>query len=140
MKIKNNKALQEQLIKGSVEARKKSYSPYSRLKVGATLITAKGNVYSGCNVENASFGLTSCAERNAIFAAIQEEGPDMQIISIAVTADSRLPISPCGACRQVIAEFRNRSKEGTTVVFKSSAGMVSRKIEALLPFSFEMKK
>jgi cytidine deaminase len=140
MKLKKQQALTDRLVKNSVKAGKKAYAPYSKLHVGASLITAKGNVYSGCNVENSSFGLTSCAERNAIFAAISEEGPGMTIVAIAVTADSPLAISPCGACRQVIAEFRNRGKEGTTVTFKSKEGMVSRKIETLLTDSFEMQK
>ena len=140
MKFKNEKALTDSLVKNSVKAGKKAYAPYSKLHVGASLITAKGNIYSGCNVENSSFGLTSCAERNAIFSAIQEEGPGMTIVAIAVTADSPLAISPCGACRQVIAEFRNKGKEGTTITFKSKEGMVSRKIETLLTDSFEMKK
>jgi cytidine deaminase len=140
MKFKNEKALKERLVKNSIKVRKKAYAPYSKLHVGASLITAKGNIYSGCNVENSSFGLTSCAERNAIFAAIAEEGAGMTIVSIAVTADSPLAISPCGACRQVIAEFRNRGKNGTTITFKSKDGMVSRKIETLLTDSFEMTK
>jgi cytidine deaminase len=140
MKESSRTPLEKRLIAGSVKAQKNAYAPYSKLHVGATLITEKGNVYSGCNVENSSFGLTSCAERNAIFSAIQAEGPGMKIMSIAVTANSKLPISPCGACRQVIAEFRNKGKDSTSILFHSEEGIISRKIEELLPHSFKLKQ
>jgi cytidine deaminase len=137
-KKKNNKY--HDLIKLAAEARKRAYAPYSKLQVGAALVTTKGNIYSGCNVENASFGLTSCAERNAIFRAIAEEGPGMKIKTIAISANSTLAIPPCGACRQVIAEFRNKGKAGTTILFKTNKGRVRRKMEDLLPDSFEFRK
>lgn len=140
MKIKVDSKLEKQLIAGSVKIRKNAYAPYSKLHVGATLITAKGNIYSGCNVENSSFGLTSCAERNAIFSAISAEGAGMRIVAIAVTADSPLPISPCGACRQVIAEFADKSANGTRIIFRADDGMISRTMQEILPGSFEMEK
>lgn len=140
MKIKIDKKLEKELIAGSVKAQKKAYAPYSKLHVGATLITAKGNVYSGCNVENSSFGLTSCAERNAIFAAISAEGAGMKIAAIAVTANSPLPISPCGACRQVIAEFADKSKDGTRIFFRAQEGMIGLSVSEILPGFFEMEK
>jgi cytidine deaminase len=132
--------LGKKLIAASVKAGKKAYAPYSKLHVGATLITAKGNMYSGCNVENSSFGLTSCAERNAIIAAISAEGPGMKIVSIAVTANSPMPISPCGACRQVIAEFSVKGNAPTSIIFRSSEGMIIRSVDEILPGSFKMKK
>jgi cytidine deaminase len=140
MKIKIDKKLEKELIAGSVKAQKKAYAPYSKLHVGATLITTKGNVYSGCNVENCSFGLTSCAERNAIFAAISAEGAGMKIAAIAVTANSPLPISPCGACRQVIAEFSDKGKDGTRIFFRAEKGMIGLTVHEILPGFFEMKK
>lgn len=82
-----------------------SYSPYSKLRVGAAVLTEKG-IYTGTNVENASFGLTVCAERIALFSAIAVEGAeDLRVHAVAVVNDQNAPISPCGACRQVIAEF-----------------------------------
>jgi cytidine deaminase len=130
----------KKLITLSAKAGKKAYAPYSNLHVGAALETVRGNVFSGCNVENASFGLTCCAERNAIFQAIREEGPGMKIRAIAISSDSKYPIPPCGACRQVIAEFISRDKTGTTVIFLSAEGIITPRIESLLPGFFEMKE
>jgi len=83
--------------------RERAYAPYSQFKVGAALIAADGRIFTGCNVENISFGLTMCAERVAIGHAIAEGVTDF--IAIAIVADTTLPVSPCGACRQVLAEF-----------------------------------
>jgi cytidine deaminase len=138
-KKKNLTSRFKDLISLSVSAGKKAYAPYSNLHVGAALLTVKGRIFSGCNVENASFGLTCCAERNAIFQAIREEGPGMKIRAIAISADSKFPIPPCGACRQVIAEFVSKDKEGTVVIFKSEDGLIGPRIEELLPGFFEMK-
>ncbi len=80
-----------------------AYVPYSKFPVGAALLTNDGEVFTGCNIENASFSLTNCAERTAIFKAVSEGVRDFS--KIVVTANSEGPISPCGACRQVIAEF-----------------------------------
>jgi cytidine deaminase len=77
--------------------------PYSKFKVGAALLTADGKVYNGCNIENASYPMTNCAERTAMFKAISEG--DSSFSALAVVADTEGPVSPCGACRQVIAEF-----------------------------------
>lgn len=87
------------------QATKQSYSPYSKLRVGAAVLTDKGS-YTGTNIENASFGLTVCAERVAIFSAIAAEGAEnLRVRAVVVVNDQGKPISPCGACRQVIAEF-----------------------------------
>lgn len=93
----------ESLIDQAKSMRKHAYAPYSRFQVGAALRTKQGRVYCGCNVENLSFGLTICAERNALFAAISAGERDFD--ALAVVADSREPVTPCGACRQVLAEF-----------------------------------
>ena len=91
------------LLAQAREAREQAYAPYSRFAVGAALHAKNGRVFTGCNVENLSFGLTSCAERNAIFAAIA--AGEREFDAIAIVADSNQPVSPCGACRQVLAEF-----------------------------------
>src|SRR3954469_9974234 len=99
----------EQLIAKAREAMSHAYAPYSNFHVGAALVTADGKTFTGCNVENASYGLTVCAERNAIFAAVavskvQPQGK-IKLIAVAVATEPRVAGSPCGACRQVIWEF-----------------------------------
>jgi cytidine deaminase len=93
----------ETLLQTAREAREKAYAPYSRFQVGAALLGKSGRVFCGCNVENLSYGLTCCAERNAVFAAVAEGEREFE--KIAIVADSRTPVTPCGACRQVLAEF-----------------------------------
>ena len=95
----------ENLIAAAKRAREKAYAPYSNYKVGAALLAEDGRVFTGCNVENASFGLTVCAERNAVAAAIQAGSTGFRAIAIVV--DDTSPAAPCGACRQVLAEFKN---------------------------------
>ncbi|MEP3244323.1 MAG: cytidine deaminase [Sneathiella sp.] len=116
----------------------KAYSPYSNFSVGAAILTTSGQIYTGCNVENVSFGLTICAERNAIAQAISAEGPDLKLEEVVITnrnADGQsIPCSPCGACRQVIAEFAHPE---TTILYQGKEGDVSATIEALLPDSFK---
>jgi cytidine deaminase len=109
-----------------------AYSPYSNYKVGAALITEAGNIYTGCNVENASYGLTICAERNAIFQAVAAEGAGMKIRSLAVIALGH-EFPPCGACRQVISEF---AQPRTSIHFIQKGAVVSLTSEALLPGAF----
>ncbi|AGB41512.1 cytidine deaminase, homotetrameric [Halobacteroides halobius DSM 5150] len=95
--------MKEQLIEEAIRARENAYTPYSNFKVGAALLTVDDEIYTGCNVENSSYGLTNCAERTAIFKAISEGKKDFK--ALAVVADTDDPVSPCGACRQVISEF-----------------------------------
>ena len=108
-----------------------AYAPYSKFQVGAALRTRQGAVFRGCNVENASFGLTCCAERSAVFAAVAAEGRNMRIQEVAVYINIGTA-SPCGACRQVIAEF------GTDVHILFSAGnrVADTSIAELLPSRF----
>ena len=93
----------KELIDAAIQAREKAYVPYSKFKVGAAVLTKSGIIVSGCNVENASYGLSNCAERTAIFKAVSEGEQDFSVIAVA--ADTERPVAPCGACRQVIAEF-----------------------------------
>jgi cytidine deaminase len=95
--------MMKELIAAAMAARERAYVPYSRFRVGAALLTEEGIILSGCNVENASYGLTNCAERTALFKAISEGYSRFR--GIAVVADTKEPVSPCGACRQVMAEL-----------------------------------
>ena len=95
----------EQLIADARAAREKAYAPYSNFKVGAAVLTRDGNIYHGCNIENASYGLTNCAERTAFFSAIADGYKPGDFAQIAVVGDTEGPVSPCGACRQVILEL-----------------------------------
>ncbi|MCH1624973.1 cytidine deaminase [Fredinandcohnia quinoae] len=93
----------EELIVEAKKAREKAYVPYSQFKVGAALLTKDGKVYHGCNIENAAYSVTNCAERTALFKAYSDGVKDFT--AIAVVADTERPVPPCGACRQVIAEL-----------------------------------
>ena len=122
----------ERLIQEARNATRHAYAPYSNYKVGAALLTAAGELFTGCNVENSSYGLTNCAERTAIFAAVARSGPALRIDAIAVVNDQLSPCSPCGACRQVIYEFGPEA----LVVFESSGGWREVPIGELLPEGF----
>jgi cytidine deaminase len=123
------------LLGAARKAMNRAYAPYSQFRVGAALLTSKGEVFSGCNVENASYGMTNCAERTAIFAAIAQSGPGLNIRAIAVVNDQGVPCSPCGACRQVIYEFGPEA----TVFFQASKGWKESHITELLPEGFRLK-
>ncbi|HTR45918.1 MAG TPA: cytidine deaminase [Verrucomicrobiae bacterium] len=128
-------ALRDKLIKAARAAMKNAYAPYSQFKVGAALVTDDGQVFVGCNVENASYGVTNCAERTAIFSAVAQAGPKMQISAIAIVNDHEAPCSPCGACRQVIYEFG----PSATVVFLGAKGWTELPITSLLPEGFRLQ-
>jgi cytidine deaminase len=98
----------KQLVSLAIEAKEKAYVPYSKFRVGAALLTKSGKVYTGCNIENASFGATNCAERTAIFKAVSEGEKDFE--AIAVNADTEHLTFPCGICRQVMLEFSRNLK------------------------------
>src|SRR5215467_4513686 len=123
----------ESLLHAARQALKRAYAPYSNFHVGAAVLTEQGQVFSGCNVENASYGLTICAERSAIFTAVQQSaGTKPAIRAVAVVNGDELPCSPCGACRQVIFEFG----ENAIVIFKGRQSYLEMPIQDLLPESF----
>ncbi len=131
--------MDDDIIKLKEEAEKtqtNAYAPYSDFKVGAALLTPKGNIYSGCNVENGSYGLTVCAERIAIFDMVKNgENKISKIVIIGETDDY---LSPCGACRQVIAEFADEDAE--VYMFNRNRDYKKVTVEEIIPFAFKFKK
>ena len=121
------------LLRAAREAMQRAYAPYSKFLVGAAVLTDGGNIHAGCNVENASYGLTICAERSAIFTAVAAEGT-LKIRAIAVTNAAGVACSPCGACRQVIFEFG----PDALVIFQGSKGVESARASELLPAGFTL--
>ncbi len=124
----------QELIDKAIKASEKSYSPYSKFAVGACVLTTDGNTYCGCNFENSSFGLTICAERNAVGSAIAEG--ERKIKAIAVYSPNAQYCYPCGACRQVLNEFK--SDEGMDVITCGDNGIKVVKLEELLPEGFNL--
>ncbi|WP_313093970.1 cytidine deaminase [Streptococcus parasuis] len=120
------------LIELVVDNGKYAYVPYSHFPVSAILVTKSGELYSGVNIENASFGLTNCAERTAIFKAISEGVRDFS--EIIIYGETEKPISPCGACRQVMAEFFDKDLKVTLVAKDKSTVVMT--VGELLPYSF----
>ena len=120
----------QKLMDCAIKARENAYSPYSHFAVGAALLCEDGTLFEGCNIENASYGLTNCAERTAIFKAVSEGHVTFK--ALAVVADTEGPCAPCGACRQVMAEFKI-----PIIIMGNLMGNVKIvTIEELLPFSF----
>jgi cytidine deaminase len=123
---------QARLLDAAKGALARAYAPYSGVKVGAAVLTEKGQVFSGGNIENASYGLTLCAERAAIAVAVAAEGPGMRIRALAVVSDQPGLFAPCGACRQVIYEFGPEA----LVIFPGEDGLTQAPITELLHCAF----
>ena len=121
----------KRLIKEAEKARKSAYTPYSKFNVGAAILISDGKIFTGCNIENASFGLTVCAERVAVLKAISEGSTKFD--AIAIVGDTNRPCSPCGACRQVISEF---GKDIKIIMSNLKGDIKIKKICELLPEAF----
>ncbi|MFB7141832.1 cytidine deaminase [Gottfriedia sp. NPDC056225] len=122
----------QELINEAIKARVNAYVPYSKFQVGAALLTKDGQVIRGCNIENASYGLTNCAERTALFKAYSDG--ITEFTAVAVVADTKRPVPPCGACRQVLFELCGPD----TVVYLSNLNGVIQEttVKELLPGAF----
>ena len=120
------------LIEKAKEVSRKAYAPYSNYKVGAALLTKSGKVYTGCNIENSSYGLTNCAERTAVFKAVSEG--EMKFEEMVIYADSPNLPTPCGACRQVLSEFGPELK----ITIISNKEQLETSISELLPLGFKL--
>ena len=123
----------EKLLDKAKEAMVYSYSPYSRFKVGACVLTKDGHIYTGCNIENSSFGATNCAERTAIFKAVSEGRKEFA--KIAIVSSSGLKTYPCGICRQVMSEFFKGNEQ---IILENAGEIIKYTIDYLLPDSFKL--
>jgi cytidine deaminase len=128
-------ATRKKLEQAAVKVMKNAHAPYSNFHVGAAILLTNGKIFSGCNVENASYGMTNCAERTAIFTAVAQLGPKIEIRAVAVANDHGVACSPCGACRQVIYEFG----PDAIVFFEGAAGPKQAHITELLPEGFRLQ-
>ncbi|MGP8253818.1 MAG: cytidine deaminase [Terracidiphilus sp.] len=126
----------DELTQRALEAARNSYSPYSHFRVGAALRLSNGEIVTGTNVENVSYGLTICAERSALVSAVSQFGPGIRVEAIAVVNLNDAPSPPCGACRQVLAEF---IEPDAPVVFPTKEGTRTMAFSDVLPLGFEMK-
>ncbi len=123
------------LVRAAHKAMNNAYAPFSHFKVGAAILTSKGDIFAGCNVENSSYGMTNCAERTAIFSAVAAKGPRLEIVAVAVTNAQGVACSPCGACRQVIYEFGPEA----IVFYQGKDGDAESSITELLPEGFRLR-
>ncbi|MDR4435759.1 cytidine deaminase [Bacillus tequilensis] len=122
----------QELITEALKARDMAYAPYSKFQVGAALLTKDGKVYRGCNIENAAYSMCNCAERTALFKAVSEGDTEFQMLAVA--ADTPGPVSPCGACRQVISELCTKD---VIVILTNLQGQIKEMtVEELLPGAF----
>jgi cytidine deaminase len=128
------KSTQARLLRAARAAAKNAYAPFSKFKVGAAVLTASGGIFSGCNVENSSFGLTVCAERVAVFNAVGAGQPD--ILAVLVHADTPKLTPPCGACLQVINEFG----ENPEIVLSNRRTTKTYRLRQLLPHGFRLAR
>jgi homotetrameric cytidine deaminase len=126
----------EQLLEEARRVAEHAYAPYSGFRVGAALKLSNGEVVTGTNVENVSYGLTICAERSALVSAVSKFGPGVRVEAVAVANLNNAASPPCGACRQVLAEFVS---EETPVIFPSAGGYRTMLFRDVLPLAFEMK-
>jgi cytidine deaminase len=127
-------AVRRKLHEEARKAMKNAHAPYSKFRVGSAILLTSGEIFRGCNVENASYGMTNCAERTAIFSAVAQIGPKIEIRAVAVTNDRGVACSPCGACRQVIYEFG----PDATIFFDGANGPKQAHITELLPEGFRL--
>lgn len=132
------KILIEKLIKKAIEMLNFSYAPYSNFHVGAALLTSEGEIYTGCNIENAAYGPSNCAERTAIFKAVSEGKKEFEAIAVVGGKNGKIEnfCPPCGVCRQVLAEFCKKNFE--IVLAKSTNEYKIMTLEQLLPESFSL--
>ena len=124
--------MKQELLNAALSARERAYAPYSKFLVGAAVLAKSGKIYTGCNIETASYGLTVCAERNALFSAVG--AGEREFTALCVVGDTEAPIFPCGACRQVMAEF----KVPCIILANLKGDVKEYTLEELLPYGFSL--
>jgi cytidine deaminase len=129
------KGTRGKLLRAARKVMLHAHAPYSNFRVGAAILLTNGKIFTGCNVENASYGMTNCAERTAIFSAVAQLGPKIEICAVAVATEQKVACSPCGACRQVIYEFG----PDAIIFFQGTAGVKQARITKLLPEGFRLQ-
>ena len=128
-----NDITKKKLVNSAIQAREKSYSPYSKYQVGAAILTRSGEVYTGTNIENASYGLTMCAERSGVYSAVSQGNKELDAIAIVTSNGGK----PCGACLQVLSEF---NKDIDIIIADNSGDVVQEmKLQDLLPQGYDAK-
>ena len=128
--------MKQELLNAALSARERAYAPYSKFLVGAAVLAKSGKIYTGCNIENASYGLTVCAERNALFSAVG--AGERVFTALCVVGDTEAPISPCGACRQVMTEFMDQDAV-IILVAQTQTGKLKnakKKLTDFMPYPF----
>lgn len=125
--------VRDELVIAARAAAARAYCPYSQFRVGAAVLTADGEIFSGCNVENASYGLTICAERNAIFRAVAQSHEPFVVRAVVVFTPTPEPTAPCGACRQVINEF---GPDAVIISACDGPDVIEQRLSDLLPGAF----
>ena len=124
-----------ELVRQAIKARESAYAPYSNFQVGAALLLKDGSYVLGCNVENASYGLTNCAERTALFKLISEGKNKDDVVAMSIVGNTVEPITPCGACRQVMCELLN--KDCKIVLANLEGKTLETTVSELMPFAFD---
>lgn len=136
-KLSEKLSMEKELVREALAARETAYAPYSHFHVGAALLTKEGKIYRGCNIENASYGVTNCAERTAFFKAVSEGARDFSAIAVAGGVEGKEPevyAYPCGVCRQVMQEFA--ADDFQILVAKSTEDYLAYSLGELMPFGF----
>lgn len=129
-------ATMRRLVDAAEAVRERAYAPYSKFRVGAAVLASDDEVYFGCNVENASYGVTICAERSALFAAVAALGQSLQVEAVVIVGPNGQPTPPCGACRQVLAELARDA----IVLFSGPDGFERRTVPELIPDAFDLPR
>jgi homotetrameric cytidine deaminase len=127
--------LLRQLTTQAADAADHAYAPYSKFRVGAALLLENGAVVTGANVENASYGLTICAERSAVVRAVAEHGPEIRVVACAITNLNQAASPPCGACLQVLSEFM---QPASWIIFRGEAGWENYRFDEVFPHRFQL--